>query len=251
MNGSATFSGMRLERKFKKMEALNNIHLLTGEHLNWDFDRRSEPYYRFENQFRGFHYEYVDPFPCYTHDFGLVKELAQECFDLFPIQNAALDIFVLPHEGMERTNGWHSGHNTYRGSEEGVDKTSWPEWYSFICLNGKRVPIMKVMTRQLVSHEYGHMVEYHFRKQTGMDRDEFLKDYARVRGIEYYSRYGAGHWHKQTGEIFANDFRVLVCNREPDHWPHEVSHPKSEPNIQAWWEKKVTQNLRDNREETK
>ena len=102
-----------------------------------------------------------------------------------------------------------------------------------IVISGKRIPIMPAMTRYLVSHEYGHLVETALVKAKRLD----INEYAKMRGCDSRNTefYGGRTWHKAFGEIFANDFRIIVCDREPEFWPHPVCHPSSDKALIEWW----------------
>jgi len=99
------------------------------------------------------------------------------------------------------------------------------------------------MTRYLVAHEYGHCVDYWMNFKRG-SKDEvvtdFDREYAALRGVEANSDYGALKWHRNIGELIANDFRICVCNVEPEFWPHPgFAHPHDLPHVNEFWEKCV------------
>jgi hypothetical protein len=38
-------------------------------------------------------------------------------------------------------------------------------------------------------------------------------------------------------EVMANDFRVLVMQREAEFWPHEIPPPAPDSPVAEWWAK--------------
>lgn len=166
----------------------------------------------------------VDPFPCYAHNNAVVEAEVRDI-------EAKIDLpfkpryFVLPYEGASRTNGYADG-NEYHGEN--------PQPY--IVLQGKRICIHPAITRYLVAHEFGHVVQVNLQHFLKLKWDEFCEFYAKeVRKIPYEKRYGGLHWHINTGEIIANDIRVGVLGKEAEFWPHEVAHPWAVPHVSEWW----------------
>jgi hypothetical protein len=48
--------------------------------------------------------------------------------------------------------------------------------------------------------------------------------------------YGALTWHTAMGEIFADDFRILIPKIELEHWPHPgIPRPEEVEEIKIWW----------------
>lgn len=182
-----------------------------------------------------------DPFPAYPHDVQLVEETARRVAELCP---SLWDVeFVLAdREETSRTNAHsqteHHGH--YDGDDWVKDPPS-----GQIVLAGKRIPPHPGMTRHLVAHEYGHQVQRmltHRRDRPHLEDDAILRDYATVRGLPESSiRYGSGGgWHGAIGEIFACDFRILVCGLENEYWPHPgIARPETVPGLDAWWDAAV------------
>lgn len=198
------------------------IELVPREDLQYGFHDKN-PYFTFYST-----REEVDPFPCYPHD----MKVAQETIDRLTLRTDA-NIKVMPFESISRTNGWASKSGYYDYKEDG----SWDYKYvHLIVLSGKRTPIMPAMTRYMIGHEYGHIVEHLIRDtltdKTGINdgtdyefQTKFLKEYAKFRGIEYSDKYGANNWHSNTQEVFANDYRILAAGIETDYWPHTFDHP--------------------------
>lgn len=188
------------------------------------------------------YYEDVDPFPCYNHPIDLVDEIADKVAESFPIDPIRGPRWgVMAYEALSRTNGWTTTDYNYY---DGKDLDGSYKWYILIALLGKRTPIHPAMTRFVVAHEYGHGVEYVLEKQMypevdGKERGDkpLLHDYAKLRGMEYNEEpYGARTWHRGIGEIFADDFRLLVPKIELEHWPHpDIPRPEELPAIQIWW----------------
>lgn len=171
--------------------------------------------------------EPVDPFPCYAHDAEYVKALAEQVTAAVPL-SGQLDIYCPAYEGTGRTNGHFS-------------QCSWgnSETYSgYIVLHGKRIPPHPAMTRYLVSHEYGHAVQYWIEwKYKAKDLPTaYCKD---LRGYESQNKsYGGKTWHAAVGEIFANDFRLTCTGLEPEFWPHEgIERPANILAVGQFWER--------------
>lgn len=175
--------------------------------------------------------EDVDPFPGYAHPLTLVEEGLEHVTKVFPVGGDPVQCFVLQYEVIARTNGHAS---KWYGRKDG-------EFKPYIVLSGKRIPPMPSMTRYLTAHEYGHVVDMWICQQMGCEEDfpltKFDREYAEVRGIEPEGAYGGGEWHKNIGEIIANDFRVLMCNVEVDFWPHPCTHPLllKSSGLQDYW----------------
>ena len=176
--------------------------------------------------------ESVDPFPGYAHDEQLVAEFLKKAIDAFPVGGHPVQCFCLKYETVSRTNGTAS----YFYVKDG-------EYAPYIVLSGKRIPPMQSMTRYLAAHEYGHVVDEWICRQMECDKDwpvtKFDKEYAEVRGVFPESAYGGGNWHKNIGEIIANDFRILMCGVEVDFWPHPCPHPLElgDSRLVDYWQK--------------
>ncbi len=155
----------------------------------------------------------VDPCPAYAHDTLLVESEFARLQEIAPLHYTP-DVYILAYECLSRCNGWAE------------------EYSNQLVLSAKRTPIHPAMTRYLMSHEYGHFVEYRL-KDIRNDRD-LLKKYREIRGGDL--TFKPGRWHLSTQELFANDFRVLVSGREVDFWPHpDFPHPTKLDKIQDFW----------------
>lgn len=171
----------------------------------------------------------VDPWPCYAHD----KELVEDTLKVVVDRSWDLDvpIFIGYYEGLERSNAW-AGERWCYNKEENV---------SYIFLLGKRIPPHPAVTRYLVAHEYGHCVEFWLNRKLGFDNEGrnphgLREEYRKLRGIKNVKHYGGGTWHKSPGEIFACDFRILVCGVEKNYWPHQgIEKPTRDSPVGRWW----------------
>jgi hypothetical protein len=186
----------------------------------------------------------VDPFPCYAHDAEVAVRQMSVVEGLFPLsarrpgEGGQVEIrpieptlYISEFESINRCNGQcHNGSDWATGGTEYWESTS-------IILHGKRTPPMPALTRYLAAHEYGHAVERMLLdSQPDSRRETVLKDYARMRGVEYQVAHGGRTWHSCTAEIFACDFRVLVAGVEPDFWPHPgITPPEQVPGLVQWW----------------
>jgi len=173
----------------------------------------------------------VDPFPGYAHDADLVRTIAARVGRAFPL-TVPVQFSVLPYETPDRTNGQCEIAYDYKG-----DKPH--PWAASIVLWGKRIPPHPAMTRYLVAHEYGHAVEKAIALAHGEPEGsaQLAGMYRKLRGLPKAPRsYGGGTWHSTTGEIFANDFRILVAEIEPEFWPHPgVCRPDKVAAIRKFW----------------
>jgi hypothetical protein len=176
----------------------------------------------------------VDPFPCHPHERDDVLRMVERVEKAFPI-GFKPDYFLLHFETMERTNGWAD--KVWFQSEEDPQKRLWKP---YIVLSGKRIPIHPAMTRYLIPHEYGHIVEDWIEHVRGMqvDRGVLRAEYAEMRGIETpKTSYGGHSWAVSPGEVLANDFRICVVGAESEFWPHKgIKHPLRLPHVIEYWE---------------
>jgi hypothetical protein len=197
----------------------------------WAFDD-SGPRYALSFEGSYTRLEKVDPAPCYAHDVDAVRAELAHLQRVAPIP-VPLAIFVLSHEMLGRTNAWFSEDRVYRGNN-----TSDSFQIGLIAMSGKRIPIHPAMTRYLVAHEYGHFVEHFLARHRGLKDGELRRQYREQVRPQGSEAYGCGKWHDATGEIFANDFRILVAKRETEFWPHP-NVPRPEENLAAigWWTK--------------
>jgi hypothetical protein len=183
----------------------------------------------------------VDPWgPCYRHDPDRVCALLAECVAVAPLITAPVTVYVSIWEGLERTNGWamedaHHGDppDWWRGPGEKA-------WEGVIALSGRRVEIHPAITRYVVPHEYGHLVEdalARLRYPGDVNGESKLRaEYARVRRLEAITHYGAGTHHLAPGEVFANDFRAYVLEKEREFWPHPVKPAWQLKRVARWLE---------------
>lgn len=222
------------------------VHRLKPKDLRWSFD--AEPPFYWVGVRAG-HFGTsvkVDPSPCYAADLGLVEEMVAECEERAPLTGAgASDLYILSHEFLGRTNAWtdqgwcYDLPKTKALDKDGNEEECYPQAHT-ICISGKRIPIMPSMLRYLVAHEYGHAVFNHVAHHLGRSKDSHkLEDeYMRARGAKIYrGTYAGGGWHRTASEIVANDFRVLVMEREREFWPHEVPRPKWSSPTGRWWKR--------------
>lgn len=177
-----------------------------------------------------------DPFPAYAHPLAVVEEAAkfveQMCPPLWDVE-----LYVTDREEEGRSNGYsnlHEGQSYVDG--EWVKDTP----VGLIVLSGKRVPPHPSVTWYLVGHEYGHNVEWMLSIARGAKHghdEALIAEYAKARGLpEAVMHHGSGgRWHDSVHEIFACDFRILVCDVESSYWPHPgIPHPH-ETDISDWW----------------
>jgi hypothetical protein len=208
---------------------MSNIKLV--DEITWGFnDGKPTMYVRYTEQ--------VDPFPCYHHDMDLVTKTIKEVEDSFPIDPLRGPKWnVLAYDTLGHTNGYTTTDFDYtRKNAEGHY-----EWGIVIALMGKRTPLHPAMTRFVVAHEYGHAVEQVIQTaKYGKDNGDrpVLEEYGKVRGIEYDRSIpsGARNWHKSLGEIFADDYRLLIPKTELEHWPHpDIPRPEGLIDVEQWW----------------
>lgn len=204
---------------------------LTDEDLSWGFNGCGPSYYLKTKNSKYGHSVSVDPFPCYAPDRDLVIKVARDIESKFPI---GLDVFYFlgNHENVDRCNGF-AAQNTIWDDDKKVG-----EQYAFDCiiwLSGKRIPIFPKFLEGLCWHEFGHCVDNYLCYKRGLPQDELNEEYAKMRGVELFNDYGGRKWHKNIGEIIANDFKIIVGNSGPDYFPHDVEHPNNVPAAKRWW----------------
>lgn len=181
------------------------------------------------------------PTPCYRHDPELVRRQFEDVERRFPCERRP-GVYVVGFDSPQRTNGETYETDAYPERDE-LGRTMED---SSIILYGKPIPLHPAMTRYLVAHEYGHAVERElaFRlireKDTGGWKliEQLREKYAELRGLpkEPPPFYGPRTWHQQVCEIFANDFRVLIAQQEPEFWPHhDISRPEKVEAVVQWW----------------
>lgn len=178
-----------------------------------------------------------DPFPAYPHDMDVVRETAAHVARMFP-PLWDVDLVVADREFTSRCNahaGFHqSGH--YEAEKWVKDPP-----VGLIILSGKRIPPHPAVSRYLVGHEYGHNVQNMLEIAGGGKHgheDKVLTEYAQMRGMALPIHHGSGgSWHDSAAEVFACDFRVVVCDVETSYWPHPgIPHPHQlDVDLSAWW----------------
>ena len=121
----------------------------------------------------------VDPTPGYSHDPALVRVELERVAATFPVP-WPITVYVLSHDYLDRTNGQTIVETVYRSRDEApVPHTH----FARITLAGKRIPLHPAMTRYLVAHEYGHVVERWVAASRGLKVEgrELLEEYGRIR----------------------------------------------------------------------
>lgn len=184
--------------------------------------------------------EVVDPWPAYHHDMDVVRETVELVEEAWPLPRPfSPKYFVLGFEAPNRANAaTNRNFDYYSAKAETIkEEGGLPEWFPYILFYGKRTPIHPAVTRYLVSHEYGHVVDYYIERMLGYEPDQNHLDkiYAEKRNLKGGNKYGAKNWHSETGEIIANDFRVLMTGIETEFWPHDVPRPIEGTELHKWW----------------
>ncbi len=219
------------------MTGLLTVHRLAAStEAVWDF-HTSAPTWR--------HPTYAgsatfDPFPAYPHDIDTAATTALAVQERVPpLWN--VELFIADREEVGRSNGFSSVHQQGHHDEDG--KWTRDDPVGIIMLSGKRIMPHPAMTRYLVGHEYGHHVEWmlnHARGSRHLQDNAVVRDYAQMRGLppEAVHHGSGGRWHDSVDEIFACDFRLVVCALESEFWPHpDVPRPEDVPGLRDWWEK--------------
>lgn len=227
---------------------MTKIVYLGQSQLSHPFER--EPSVHIKTRF-GWHTETVDPFPCYSHDRDVLEDTikrVEESFRLPPPFSPSW--YVLEFDGKPQVNGsasrqfdyWSKRAQKLKKERETIGSLSanLPEWHGYLILYGKRTPIHPAMTEYVVAHEYGHIVDYYIERMAGHEPDRQLgdKDYAKLRNMKNDQSYGGKKWHKNIGEVIANDFRILIAGIQPEYWPHDYSRPIEGTELHKWWLKK-------------
>ena len=214
----------------------NKIHIvpITAKDLKWSFDSNNPSFTVKSGSYS--HSIRVDPFPCYSHDLKLVKKEVKEIKQKFLLP-VPVYIYIAEFEELSRTNAHASNGIDYNGRQD--KEGNYIDWIGTIVCSGKRIPIMPSMTRYLISHEYGHLVDHYLEQKLNLKAGELRSVYAKLRNVTQPSYYGGPTWHKLIGEIFANDFRVLVMKKELEFWPHEVPRPEKNKKVKDWWKDRL------------
>lgn len=171
----------------------------------------------------------VDPFPCYPHDRKLVTECLMKT--VRSSWDVGVQVFIGHYENLGRSNAFaiENQHNYVEG--KGYTKIE-----PTIFLQGKRIPPHPAVTRYLIAHEYGHCVQWFIERKLGLKQGELREPYRKLRKLKDVKHYGGGTWHKSPGEIFADDFRILICGAETEYWPHgDIKFPTSGSPVGKWW----------------
>jgi hypothetical protein len=200
------------------------FNVISIEHLNWPFSSDGKPsFYIQDGTYK--RSEIVDPFPGYAHSAETVVGLTDLINDRIKLDGLT-DIYLPAYETPERVNGWAQG--WYNNENEN-------NYGAYIVLAGKRIPLHPAMTRYLVTHEFGHVVQYWIQHKF---KPKNLID-AYIKGLRVETAkpayYGGRTWHLSNGEVFANDFRIAVCGAESEFWPHTMAHPAEAPKVQLFW----------------
>jgi hypothetical protein len=213
------------------MKAHERQEVILKTEPGWSFDHEG-PHYSLSFDGSWARNEKVDPAPCYTHDVEAVRAELAHLQRVAPVP-VPLGIFVLSHEMLGRTNAWCLADRVYTKPGSGE---SYP--IGIIAMSGKRIPIHPAMTRYLVAHEYGHFVENWLTRVRDLKDGQLRTQYLEQVRPDASRNYGCSKWHQNVGEIFANDFRILIAKREPEFWPHPgVARPEDNLAAIGWWEK--------------
>lgn len=176
-----------------------------------------------------------DPFPAYPHDVADVQRAVDRVTGrVAPLWDVTL--LVADREEIGRSNGFSNSrqHGHYEGDTWVQDPP-----VGVIVLSGKRIPPHPALTAYLVAHEYGHQIELMVAHARGaaLHSDTILTDYAQARGLPVPAHHGeGGRWHDSAGEIFACDFRIMICGVEVGYWPHPgIPRPEDVTGLGSWW----------------
>lgn len=229
---------------------LCRVAVLGSDDLRFGYDNKP-PYWKARpvldtNYPRG---DEVDPWgPAYTHDERLVARLLAECAKAAPLIDAAVTVYIAPWEGLARTNGWSCYDHPSRRDGDHISWWRGPglnPWEGMIALSGKRIEIHPAVTRYLVAHEYGHLVDVALAQMRwpgeGNAFGKLHDEYRRLRRLDRVSHYGAGTHHLDVGEVLANDFRTIAVGRERDFWAHPVTPGWKLKRVVAWWDRALAE----------
>lgn len=177
----------------------------------------------------------IDPTPGYAHEVDQIERtLPVVKTRAGQIPDIDVTVYVASYEALGRTNAWASKTHVDYDRETKTWVTE-----PIIFMSGKRIPPHPAMTRYLTAHEYGHHVQYLIEDRLGFEEysSELLDRYGEVRDLEKPPYYGPGTWHRSRGEVFADDFRILVAGIEPEYWPHPgILPPLEHTEVGQWWE---------------
>lgn len=206
------------------MKQINDqIFLYENSDIFWGFSDETQIIIKTDNSYYP-HYVKIDPFPCYYNDLKLVETVSMVMNEWFPIKFKT-KIAVLSNEFISRVNGEATKLSVYKDDKlEGFDP--------IVILSGKRIPIHPALTRYLVSHEFGHIIDYYITYLMNLEEkqeenlESFRNKYAKFRGVDNKEDYSSQNWVSNIGEIIANDCRIWA-GIETEFWPHTVSYPDS------------------------
>lgn len=213
----------------------------------WPFRDGSDPYpyVQPETDLGGATRIGIDPFPAYGHDPDLVATTLTRVNAAFPLPEPFAPIyFLLRHETLSRANGQSEIKIDYGWKppeDDPRDAANQRPWRGLVVLSAKRIGPHPAMTRYLVAHEYGHIVENWLLRcrRERAHSDELILEYADRRGLPpsaFTLQASGGQWHRAAQEIFANDFRLLVTGLEREFWPHPgIERPEGISEIRRWW----------------
>lgn len=208
------------------MKAHDDQVVITLTDPEWGFDDRPPAYFVshagcYKREVR------VDPAPAYAHDPELVRRELEHLRTVAPLP-IPLAIVLLGHEVTSRTNGQFLAECAWSRKADNEPAPA----VGIIILGAKRIPIHPAMTRYLVAHEYGHAVEDELKRRRGLKDGAIKAEYVEKVRPTASTSYGCGRWHANVGELFANDFRILVAEREVEFWPH-AGFDRPEQNLAA------------------
>jgi hypothetical protein len=212
---------------------------LTPDDVVWPFG--SDPFVRIGKSHWP-HTTRIDPFPCYSHDVGIVRRCVKSLNTFWHLP-FDLTYYLMPFDTNHGTNGWFQ-----IDTDHLEDKTK--KHFGSVTLAGKRIPIHPAMTRYLCFHEFGHAVEEAIALSRGLSVgcDAIQPEYAEVRGLTPQKEYGGDNWHKNVCEVLACDFRILIAAAEPEFWPHPgIPRPEEVPAIKVWWANELVKNMEQSR----
>jgi hypothetical protein len=205
------------------------VELYTPDRMSWGFDD-DRPFYNISHAGGWTRQDKVMPQPAYAHSIEATQAELMHLREVAPLP-FPIKVALLSHDFVGGTNGFYNNDSKYNGENGKIDY-----YIGIIVLCAKRIPIHPAMTRYLVAHEYGHAVEYHLERQRELKDGGMKKFYTEHVRPDAVDRYGPGHWHAAIGELFANDFRMLVADREQEFWPHPgYARPETVPAVVDFW----------------
>ena len=185
----------------------------------------------------------VDPIPAYPHNTDMVVACLKSVAALWPV-GWPVTLYVLPCEDTGRTNG-----STFVDYDYSHGEPNHHPVEAKISLSAKRIMPHPGMTRYLVAHEYGHVIEDFINTAVrghDLGSRDTEREYAELRGLSIQDDdQGGGRWHSSPCEVMANDFRVLVAGVEPEYWPHpEIAYPYvanviGHGSLRLWWSEQL------------